>query len=210
MKEGGQPLDFSPEGAIKKIRELAERATSGSLASILRTTLASQGNSIQAVRLAIEKWFNDTMDRASGWYKRRTQCALLLLGLVMAYAANIDTIAVARWLWQGDAARHTVMNAASDYAQKNPAPPASATKDDSQPSEALRSFSTQVAALDQQITALQYPIGWSKENWARFSVLQFLLGGLLTAIAISMGTTFWFDALQNLVKIRATGPKPAR
>jgi len=155
------------------------------------------------VRLALEKWFNDTMDRASGWYKRRTQSALLLLGLVMAFAANIDTIAVARWLW-------AVMDTASNYAQRLPALPAPATKDERKPSEALQSFSAQVAALDQQITTLQYPIGWSKETWERFSVLQFLLGGLLTAIAISMGSTFWFDALQNLVKIRATGPKPAR
>jgi hypothetical protein len=210
IKKGVQPPDLSPDGAIKNIRELTNQAASGALTSTLRTTLASQGNSIQAVRLALEKWFNDTMDRASGWYKRRTQSALLLLGLVMAFAANIDTIAVARWLWQGDAARQAVMDTAANYAQKLPALPAPASKDERKPSEALQSFSAQVAALDQQITALQYPIGWSKETWERFSVLQFLVGGLLTAIAISMGSTFWFDALQNLVKIRATGPKPAR
>jgi hypothetical protein len=210
MMKGVQPPDLSPDGVIKNIRELTNEAASGALASTLRTTLASQGNSIQAVRLALEKWFNDTMDRASGWYKLRTQSTLLLLGLMIAFAANIDTIAVARWLWQGDAARQAVMNAASDYAQKHLEPPAPANKDDGKPPQVLQSFSKQVSELDQNVTALQYPIGWSEENWARFSVLQFVLGCLVTAIAISMGSTFWFDALQNLVNIRATGPKPGR
>ena len=43
------------------------------LASVLETTLAVEGSNAPGIRLAIEKWCNDTMDRTTGWYKRRTQ-----------------------------------------------------------------------------------------------------------------------------------------
>jgi hypothetical protein len=205
--------EMSPETAIKKVREWVKGKKSGSaLKSVLNISLATQGTSIQAVRLAIEKWFNDTMDRTSGWYKRRTQSALLLIGMVVAFGGNVDTIAVARWLWQGDAARQAVINAATDYVKQHPPTPAptatTAPKDQAPPD--LKPSVTQIVATDQLLTSLQYPIGFSAEHLKRFSPMQYLFGGLLTAIAISMGSTFWFDALQNLIKIRATGPKPSR
>lgn len=38
--------------------------------------------------------------------------------------------------------------------------------------------------------------------------ILFLLGWLVTAIAISMGATFWFDLLSKVVNVRNTGNKP--
>jgi hypothetical protein len=35
-----------------------------------------------------------------------------------------------------------------------------------------------------------------------------MVGCLVSAVAISMGSSFWFDALQSLIKIKGTGPKP--
>jgi len=190
--------DLSPEGYIKALRErVAGQQHSSGLLSLLRTTLITQGPSIQAVRLAIEKWFNDSMDRASGWYKRRTQVWLLGFGLLIALGGHVDTIAVSKWLWSGEAARQSVMAAAQSYAAQNHTPPAD--------------VAAQIGKLDGQITDLQYPIGWydaapdyKRREWS----WQFVLGALITAIAISMGSTFWFDALQSLVKLRGAGPKP--
>ena len=41
---------------------------------------------------ALETWFNESMDRVSGWYKRWIQYWLFGLGLALAAAANVDTI----------------------------------------------------------------------------------------------------------------------
>jgi cell division septation protein DedD len=41
---------------------------------------------------ALETWFNESMDRVSGWYKRWVQYWLFGLGLALAAAANVDTI----------------------------------------------------------------------------------------------------------------------
>jgi hypothetical protein len=41
---------------------------------------------------ALETWFNESMDRVSGWYKQWIQYWLFGLGLALAAAANVDTI----------------------------------------------------------------------------------------------------------------------
>ena len=225
LNKAKPPVVLSPDGAIQSIQSLLSNPTEverahfdapceeDALRSILLTTLATQGKSIQAVRFAIEKWYSDTMDRTSGWYKRRTQSCLLIIGLVIAFGCNLDTIAVARWLWQGDAARQAAISAASDYASKNPAPKQSSepTKSEKQTDTPAVALVAQIVSADQQVSKLQYPIGWPPSNWKLGWIswaLEYLFGALITAIAISMGSSFWFDAVQNLIKIRGTGPKP--
>jgi hypothetical protein len=227
MNRAESEFKLSPEGTVDLIRGLlnaqvhtshtkcaccAKACTEDALQSVLRTTLATQGASIQAVRFAIEKWFNDTMDRASGWYKRRTQSCLLLIGLAIAFGGNISTIAVAGWLWRSDAARQAVITAAADRVAKGPQ---SATQPSggTQPSSgSLGSVASEIVNLDQQIVGLQYPIGWKaaylRADWTLW-LPEYVFGGLLTAIAISMGSSFWFDAVQNLIRVRGAGPKPS-
>ena len=219
-KSETKPAELSPDGAIKAVRDVVgqQSGNSDALLSVLRTTLATQGSSIQAVRLSIEKWFSDTMDRASGWYKRRTQTALLLFGLVVAFGGNVDTIAVVRWLWQSDTARQAVVAAATDYVKQNPAPTTDTQTAGSDPAKdpakaVLERMATQISTVDRTIVDLQYPVGWpvrreQGEQWLVQWLPQYFLGSFITAIAISMGSTFWFDALQSLIKIRSTGPKP--
>ena len=47
----------------------------------------------------IEAWFNDTMDRVSGWYKRKTQVWTVVIAAILTLAANADTLKIARTLW---------------------------------------------------------------------------------------------------------------
>jgi hypothetical protein len=42
----------------------------------------------------LEDWFNESMSRASGWYKRQTQRILFVLGLGMAVVFNVDIIQI--------------------------------------------------------------------------------------------------------------------
>jgi hypothetical protein len=222
-----QSLDLSPPGAIKLINDLlnapppagcvcaATATKEDALRSLLETTLVTQGSSIQAVRFAIEKWFNDTMDRASGWYKRRTQACLLMIGVLLALGCNLNTIAVVRWLWQGDTARQAAVSAAADFVRKTPPTP---EKPGDKKSDGIVNTNDGVIAarildIDQQIGALHYPIGWygfSGRGISVFWVLSYIAGAIITGLAISMGSTFWFDAVQSLLKIRGAGPKPSR
>lgn len=53
---------------------------------------------INAFRLNLQRWFNETMDRAHGWYKSKMQAILLCLGFLIAWCFNIDTIKIAHIL----------------------------------------------------------------------------------------------------------------
>lgn len=53
---------------------------------------------IPAFRVNMETWFNETMTRASGWYRKQTQTWLLCIGIGIAALFNVDSIAIARIL----------------------------------------------------------------------------------------------------------------
>src|SRR6266571_4860289 len=67
----------------------------------------------------IEKWFNDTMDRVSGWYKRKVQLIIFALGLVIVGGLNIDTISLITSLSNDTVIRATIVSAAQGYAKPN-------------------------------------------------------------------------------------------
>jgi hypothetical protein len=203
-----KPREISPDSTVELLNLYLQHGSGRDpLFAVIEAALAIQGPSVQGVRLAIERWFNECMDRVSGWYKRRTQACLLMLGLLVAFAANINTIAVSNWLWTGDAARQAIVMAAADVSKTNIPKTPSGDVDYSK-------LPQQIVTAETTAVALQYPLGWSHErslHWLleNLNWVAYLFGCLITAIAISMGSTFWFDALGELMKIRGTGPKPA-
>jgi hypothetical protein len=43
----------------------------------------------------LENWFDDSMNRVSGWYKRQVEVVLFAIGLAMAIVFNVDTLQIA-------------------------------------------------------------------------------------------------------------------
>jgi hypothetical protein len=166
--------------------------------------LVKQANGdIVATRRAVEAWFNDGMDRVSGWYKRKTQLVLFCLGLGIALALNIDSINVARSLWVNPALRAYTITAANRYATDNPIAPKTSAPVLTEPLQRLQD--------------LALPIGWSGggplqwikgehlPHWSSGQALLFALAGwLLTAIAMTLGAPFWFDTLNQFMVVRST------
>src|SRR5438445_13551241 len=46
----------------------------------------------------LETWFNSSMERVSGWYKRKTQAIQLALALVIVVVGNVDSVRIVRSL----------------------------------------------------------------------------------------------------------------
>lgn len=195
------------------------------------------GNQILAVKSAVEQWFNEAMDRLSGWYKRKMQLLAFVFGLLLAIFLNIDSVGIARHLWQQPIVRQTLAAYATTYATETAATP------DAQvipPQETIQT-------LQQQLDVLQIPVGWQLQAFdtdnrscalisfgsdrifgipgrdengqpicARIAnlprstdewVLK-IIGFLVTGGAAAQGAPFWFDILKRLVNIRGTGTKP--
>jgi hypothetical protein len=71
---------------------------------------------VKAFRINMESWFNETMTRASGWYRKQTQTWLLCIGIGIAALFNVDSIAIARILMKDKNVRTEMVQLASSRA----------------------------------------------------------------------------------------------
>lgn len=159
-------------------------------------SLISEAAHLPEARQRMEQWFNDGMDRVTGWYKSTAQWWLILWATVATIAFNVDTIAITQTLANDSKLRAALVAAAQETA-KTPPPAASNTNSVAQNQEAMKSVTA-------QIQSLHLPLGWSvcPEHWG----LK-ILGLLLSIAALSLGAPFWFDLLNKAVNMRA-GLKP--
>ncbi len=178
---------------------------------------------LQAFQRNLENWYNDSMDRASGWYKRHVQRILLGLGLLLAVLFNVDSVRVARTLWVDRDARQAMVNAADQYVKEHPTPKASTTagttaaaetktgdqaetKTPASGDELEKSLKDTTGAFRRVTDTAMLPVGWKSENVAKtlweWAVL--MVGWLVTGLAISLGAPFWFDVLNKFMVVRNT------
>jgi hypothetical protein len=83
--------------------------------SHLTSLLKDANNDLLKFRLHLEQWFDDTMDRATGWYKQKIQFVLLIIGLVLALGFNANTLDIVKKLSVDTDARDKLVQMASDY-----------------------------------------------------------------------------------------------
>lgn len=79
---------------------------------ILEMHLRNSYDELHAFCNRLESWFDDSMRRVSGWYKRRTQFILFLIGLGIAFFFNVDTIEISSRLSTDKDARDKLVNMA--------------------------------------------------------------------------------------------------
>jgi hypothetical protein len=79
--------------------EQAINALPAELRSSLTLLWRQAAGDLDQFRTHVEAWFNDAMERVSGWYRRRVRAILLVIGLGVAVALNVSTVTVASGLW---------------------------------------------------------------------------------------------------------------
>src|ERR1019366_1229179 len=117
------PKPRSLEEVRQAIAKLPDRPTQQALLS----AVADTQKDVAEFQQKVENWFNDSMDRAAGWYKRRAQTILLGTALVVTLVMNVDTIKLAQSLWSDPVARQGMVDLAQTYVtehkNQNPAEP---------------------------------------------------------------------------------------
>jgi|HubBroStandDraft_6_1064221.scaffolds.fasta_scaffold65181_3 hypothetical protein len=180
----------------------------------LLSFFADANGDIEQLRSHFENWYNDAMDRASGWYKKRSQYILLGIGLVVAVSLNADTINIARTLYLDPGVRQATVAEATGYLKNTPESkaPASCTEVSSSDDTQLSQLRNKLCALQKNIREISaaesstlLPMGW-KEGFTPNQLLRWesIAGWILTAIALSLGAPFWFDLLNKFMVIRST------
>ncbi|MBK7407800.1 MAG: hypothetical protein IPJ40_06800 [Saprospirales bacterium] len=77
-----------------EVENWIDRMPDSPLKSVLQQLKEDAQHDKEAFKQKVELWFNDVMDRASGWYKRQMQRILIVLGLGIAISFNVDSLQI--------------------------------------------------------------------------------------------------------------------
>jgi hypothetical protein len=183
---------------------------------ILLRTIAENSKNLEELRTRLAKWYDDYMDRISGWYKSKSQLWLFLIGLGVAIALNVDSFRLVSELNTNTALRAQVADAAEHYMETHPINVTSA--------DSLKLIFNRIDSAYQELSAFDLPLGWNetkpsdnfvkaffdanKEFFVKGEFVQTIFGWLLTAGLLSFGSPFWFQLLNKLIDLRKAGKKP--
>ena len=193
-------------GSAVSFRNAVGEIQNAKVKNALTSMLNVAGDDLDKFRESIEGWFNSTMDRVSGWYKRRSQLIVFLLGFALAGVMNVNSVSIANDLWVHKAERDAIVSAAQGFLANHPA------------KEAQSGDNAGLKANVENIESYGLPIGWNtgtiknihnskrpsgKWGWSLF-VGWSVLGWFITACAVSLGAPFWFDVLNKFIVVRST------
>ena len=192
------------------------------------TVLAEEAEQdLEKLKVNIEVWFNNSMDRVSGWYKRRTQFIHVALGIVFAVALNVDTFLIARTLANDSALRDSLVAQAQELAKTKPEANTDSKKEIEDRIKQLGGLGLPIGWTDEPVPGLRKWPGWipgTKESpepdkpdfdkpvrWGELwgqTLRYHIVGWLLTGFAASLGAPFWFDLLNKFMNLRSAGKAP--
>jgi hypothetical protein len=169
-------------------------------------------------RASVEQWYDDHMDRVSGWYKRHVAKITLVIGGLLVVLLNLNAVTIGRTLYS----ESTVSAAISTVAAK-----ATFCSHNENPQDCLANLDGQLSAA----ATAGLPIGWgtvrdctepnagcnfldqrgilSRHGGSGGQVVLVLIGFGFMIISLVPGAQFWFGLLSKLGSLRDTGPKPA-
>ncbi|MFF8798979.1 MULTISPECIES: hypothetical protein [unclassified Methylobacterium] len=142
--EQGKILSIEPLKA-----SLTATATPNPVQRVVLNAIATAEGDLTKVRRSIEDWYDGTMDRAAGWYTRRTSWVLLALGFGAAVAFNVDTFSIVDRLMRDRPLREAIVAQAERFEL---------------PSGGDATGLATVTRLKDQLDAVGYPIGWKLQD----------------------------------------------
>lgn len=142
---GSGSWPYPVNSAAITLDTLRQRAAGLHSPRLQRAVLSAidHADDLAQVKSNLEDWFNGTMDRVSGWYKRRTQYWLLAIGAFAAVLFNLDALTVADRLINDHALRAAAVSHAEGATGEGQALP-----DDD------------LEAVRATLSGIGYPIGW--------------------------------------------------
>ncbi len=151
------------------------------LRQLLSNMYRRAGADVHRFEAELATWFDRSMQRLSGSYKRTIQWWTVLIGFALALLMNIDALHLFKVLWAHPALVSKL--SASQLSDANSA----------------------IAGL----TAASLPIGWELPpfSYSPGQMAQMAAGWVITASSTLFGAPFWFDLLQKVTNLRGTGPK---
>lgn len=153
-------------------------------------TWVGQGvNTVEELRKRTTTYFSGVMDQAAATFKTNARSFVIVLSILLTFLLGTDSIQLAQTLWTNAGVRALAVAQAQVVVQQE-------------------GTDANVEDLIDQLSALQIvKLGWWQTDipdmnnfgaWVSFVGLKFLGLGL-TAVAVSQGSSFWYDLLKKIV-----------
>lgn len=168
---------------FKQLAEDIREIQDPQLKQLLEGMYERSSGSIESLHAQVAAWFDSGMDRVSGKYKRQSQLFCFLIAFAVAALFNVDSFHLFKALWEHPAVAAQISTLSSQNA---------------------------IEAVN-QLDALKtkdLPIGWKGSFPTNGDGIVVIAGWLVTASATLFGAPFWFDLLQQLIRLRGTGSRP--
>ena len=185
-----------PPKTFDEVRAAVARLPSPDLQRSLINLLDQADRDLAKARERVATWFDDSMERVSGWYRRRVNHILLALGFAVSVVLNADTIAIGNDLFHDNALRAAVAAGAEQLVR--------------QPRDTTAAPARLAQTAAGQLESLGLPLGWRSFPATLAGWFTKAVGLLITTFALSMGAPFWFGVLNRFVNVRSGGPPPKR
>lgn len=191
----------------------------------------------------LEAFYNNSMERASGWFKRKTRRILLVMGFVLSIILNLDTIAIVNASLKDKNKLSQTVDGIVNQLQNINVTDSIITISDSANGVYITQILKQDTANKKNIKAtadsttktikglsvfyqkttdinlgyadfkefklLWFGCGSGKNCWYGLGLFLIkLIGVIITAFALQLGSNYWFDMLNKAVNLRASGKKP--
>ena len=145
-------------------------------------TIISSARQVDGAQQKLQAWFDDGMDRASDIFRRKLQMISLGVAFALAFVLNVDTLYLARTLWEDQLLRQTVAAAAQNFDE-------SAVTADSTSGTDTATEETGAGSLDENAQAIEESAKDIKETIQDLLELQLPLGWEFTTITDEMVAT---------------------
>jgi len=225
-----------PNWLIEKLMCYTEVSSDDLLKRINQTEVFSElkGKTETEIRKTletVEAQYDEYSAAMSDYFKRRAKLFSLLLGIFLAFAANIDGLRIYEALTINPEIRASIISQQAsleksyELAQQNlveiDSSSNSPSEDTQKQIEAIKKNLDEATTEVAKLTSLGVPIGWdyfpannnkinSPEVNGAISYLIWFFKVLITGLLIGLGAPFWFEVAQKLTQFKqALGGKKA-
>ena len=97
---------------LDEIKGIVGNLPDSNIRDVLLANLATGQATVAELRDSLASWFDSSMDRLSGSYKRWLKALSLIVGILLAFAFNADSLSVSKALWKDETLRNEIVAAA--------------------------------------------------------------------------------------------------
>ncbi|GIK58950.1 MAG: hypothetical protein BroJett015_46130 [Chloroflexota bacterium] len=196
----------SPETQLVRIRAGIQQLPPESKArKALENAINFGVDDIDSARARIEAWYDDAMKNASDLFIRRVRRWVILISLIVTLTVGGDTIAIARTF----IVQPVQMTQVEDFLNQFP-PDVTVPSDEEASLEQIRIQTQLIADILQNLEGLNLPLPWWRgplpdtvTGW-----VTMILGLMFTWLAVSQGSSFWYDILKAIKPGSSPPPPP--